>query len=229
MKKQHFNWNILSEIIGIVLCIICIPFIALNLTVFIKGLTSHGEVPTVFNLFEVIEANNLMAGDNSSIKQGDLLFFKKGDTDYKVGEKDGTVVAIIAPDNTVMVRRLISSFTAEDGTVTYVADSDNSQSFTKVEITADDIEGVYAGRIAGIGNVILFSHRPFGTFVIGVLPLVILFIALYLNARKENAWNGVGTTEAVSANRRNGGEKVIAEYDVYIDECGKQVVKRVKK
>ncbi len=224
----------MSGVVGIVLCVVCIPLLVLNFVMIIKGFVRPNEVPSVFNFCPIIEGNDLMASSSTRIKEGDLLFFRKGNADYTLGE-DGTIVAIMTNNGTVIVRRLIGSRTGADGKELYVADAENHEDYTRVEVSTDDIVGVYAGRMAGMGKLIMFSHRPLGTFLLVVLPLLLLFIAEYFIIRQDRAKATVENPTAPVAVICNPyasdieDEKIIAEYEAYIDEDGNQVVKRVKK
>lgn len=206
----------------------------MNLTLIIKGFAKPNEVPSVFGFCPIIEDNDLMYSSSTNIKNGDLLFFKKSATEYKLGATDGTIVAIMTDKNIVIVRRLIGSRTGADGKEIYIADADNKSSGTRVEASADEIVGVYAGRMAGMGTVVLFSHRPIGTLVIVVLPILLLCIAEYFILRrnyKKTAAQDSTSPVAVICNPYVSyvdNEKIIAEYEAYVDDNGKEVVKRVK-
>lgn len=236
LKYRKFAFNA----IGVIVCAIAIPLLLMNLVLIIKGNTKPTEVPSIFNLCPIIESSDLMTSDLTNIKNGDLLIFHtKNYESLNMGETDGAIVAIKSDTNTnVMVRRLISSEVNAEGVEVYTAISDNKDPETSVQITRDEIIGVFTMRLGGVGKFILFSQTTVGIVSVVIMPIVILLfieVMLYIGddkKEKEKKKRLQPEPEPVVAKQKtvyipNYVFEDVVEYEVFLDENGNMVTKKV--
>ena len=62
-------------------------------------------------------------------------------------------------------------------------DANNTEDMNLVEM--EDVEGIYVGRLAGVGNFLMFMQKPIGLFTVLLVILVIGLLWLYIVNRKE--------------------------------------------
>ena len=82
-KKQGKSNKALT-IVGIIMCVILVPFLVMNVTMIIKSYAEPDKVPSVFGVSPMIVLSPSM---EDTIKSGDMIFIKEADTDaIEVGD-----------------------------------------------------------------------------------------------------------------------------------------------
>ena len=166
---NHKRKRTYPSVAGIVMCILFIPIIVVNTILIVSTYTRPDEMPGVFGIKPAIVLSGSM---EPVIKTGDLIFIHKTDTENL---KEGDVICYLTSGKAVTHR--ISGITAgEDGTPRFITKGDANNTEDRLPVTAGQIEGIWKeGRIAGLGNIILFMQSSKGMIIFIICPLL-LFI-----------------------------------------------------
>lgn len=186
--KNNKNSSIASVTVGILLLIIFIPIIGLNIALIIKHIACPDSIPSLFGITGVIEGTDLMTSGETDIKKGDLLFFKIGDADYRIGG-DGDIVAIMTGNNMVTVRRLSGVLNTGTSGRKYIAVTESGGETPEIIVQKNQIIGKYTGRMADMGAIIMYMQNPAVMYIAAALPLYILFtvwIISYIRERRAD-------------------------------------------
>lgn len=172
-----------SKIVGLTIFYIIIAFLFL-FSVSTLARKSNDQVPNLFGLGYLAVESDSMAGDNkNSFDKGDLIFVKvlsKKDQDdldittlYNATDpnKSKIVTFYDRQINALNTHRVVGV----DGN-RLITQGDNADEADSIRITANDVVGVYSGKISNVGSVISFMLTPLGFGLIVVLPFVLLLI-----------------------------------------------------
>lgn len=175
MKEKDTWLQKLMAAIGIVLCLVFIPLLAINITLIVKSYVKPDQVPDFmgYKPFIVLSGSmepSIMTGDMVLVKITDAENLQKGDV---IAFKSGTAV---------VTHRIIDVKT-ENGEVRYVTQGDANDSPDQTTVKPSDVEGIYRTRIAGAGNIAMFMQTTTGMILFVVCPLV-LFILWDIIRRK---------------------------------------------
>lgn len=182
MKKEKEEKKKLRviDIVGVVLCIILVPILAINLTLIAKSYLNKDEVPRLGGYFPLIVLTDSMYPE---IHAGDLIICHQGDADEL---EAGDIIAFYDPagNGTTIVTHRIESITegADGAEITTKGDANNVADAKAVP--EEDVVGEYLWRIPNLGNVAMFMQTSTGLIVCVVLPLV-LMVAYDMIRRKQ--------------------------------------------
>lgn len=158
-------------VVGIVLCVILVPVLAINVTLIVKGFTNSDEVPAVGGTFPLIVLTDSMTPE---IQSGDLIICHTVDSaDVKVGD----VISFYDPDGngqSVVTHRVVEVSTGADGAPEWTTKGDANNTNDQAKVPASKLVGAYQWRIPGLGNVAMFMQTTQGLIVCVVLPIVLL-------------------------------------------------------
>lgn len=172
---------VVKTVIGVFLCLVFVPLLAVNFMLIVKGYISPNEVPSIFGYSPIIEASVAMDGGDA-VKMGDLLFI---DRSVNAGNVEiGDVVAIRINDS-VVIRRLTEIRVTESGVKRYRTLGDNADAETLVIVDGSQIIGGISGRVGKIGAIILFSQTPLGLILCIGGPAIAFVIYDTIRVRKE--------------------------------------------
>lgn len=166
--KSSKNMYLLGKIISIFICILIIPIILFNLTLFIKSCINPNEIPDFFGFKTFVIVSESM---EPTIMVGDAIFVKEvKQEDLK--EKD---IISFQDKEDINTHRIIK-ITEDNGVTKYTTKGDNNKSEDKEKITYDKIEGVYQFSIKGFGKIIEMLKNK---ITLVVLLLVLVLISAY--------------------------------------------------
>ena len=178
-KKKGINiWMAVKIIIFIIAFII----LFISGTIMYKVNKYPDKVPDVFGYKPMIVLSGSM---ETSIHTGDLVFVKMIDTTIL---KENDVIAFRNEEDTVTTHRIIE-IVFENGKKYFrtKGDANNAEDMNLVKM--EDVEGIYVGRLAGVGNFLMFLQKPIGLFTVLLVILVIGLIWLYVvNKREEKKY-----------------------------------------
>ena len=174
-KKKN---GVIGKIFKIIFFTIAIIILLIAGTIMIKANTHPDKVPDVFGYKPMIVLSGSM---ETSIHTGDLVFVKMVDTTTL---KENDVIAFRNEENTVTTHRIVE-IVYENGKQYFrtKGDANNVEDMNLVEM--EDVEGVYVGRLAGVGNFLMFMQKPIGLFMVLLIILVIGLIWLYIVNKKD--------------------------------------------
>lgn len=157
-------------VLGVIMCIVLIPLLAMNVTLIVKSYTSD-EVPSVGGHLPLIVLTDSMYPE---IQSGDLIIC---DVVEPEEVEQGDVIAFFDPagnGETIVTHRVLE-VTEQNGDIAWKTKGDANNVEDRLLVPAESLVAEYQGmRIAGLGNVAMFMQSTPGLIVCVVLPLVLL-------------------------------------------------------
>ena len=149
-KKKSIN---IGKVIKIIIFIIAFLNLFVAGTIMYKANRYPDQVPDVFGYKPMIVLSGSM---ETSIHTGDLVFVKMIDTTTL---KKGDVIAFRNEENTVTTHRIVE-IVYENGKQYFrtKGDANNAEDLNLVEMK--DVERIYVGRLAKVGNFLMFMQQP---------------------------------------------------------------------
>lgn len=179
MQKKTKESKI-SNFIGIILIIICIPLLIIVVTIAIKANINHNKLPDFLGYKPLICASNSMS---NIFELGDLTITKQ------VSENKLAVGDIItfwdSKHNIVITHRIEEISIAEDGTREYTTKGDMNNSTDKEKVKYEQIEGKCIYYVKYIGNLILALQKPTWLIIAFLIPLIIYANTYRRKLKKE--------------------------------------------
>ncbi len=180
MKKGEKKWyKSPSNWLVIVCCIILVPILLVNLFIIFQSKTNKDAVPSVFGYKPFIVLSGSMESD---IHKGDLIITKNVKTDdLKVDD----IIAFRDAAGTITTHRIID-IVEKDGKNSYITKGDNNSTQDRNLVSEDAVEGIYVGRIPGLGSMMDKLAEP-TTIVILVLGVTVLFVIGFMISTKKQS------------------------------------------
>lgn len=179
MKKGNKKWyQSYSNWIVIIACAILIPMLIMNLSIMFQAKKDENAVPSVFGYKPFMVLSGSM---ETEIHKGDLIITKI--IDPKTLKIDD-VIAFRDAENTVTTHRIID-MVERNGETYFITKGDNNSSQDQNLVSLSDVEGIYVGRIPGIGSIMNSLAEP-TTIIILVLGITVIFgIAFTISNKKQ--------------------------------------------
>lgn len=165
------------NVIGIIVCILIIPILVVNITLFAKSITRPNTPADFMGYMPLVVGNNNMSPE---IDKDDLVIVKSADN-YENLEA-GTIISFML-NGRLVSQRIVETRTLENQQIVYVTKADTLDGETMV--TLEQIVGVYVTKFDNLGTFVLFMQTPAGIITFVVIPLTALFLAFYLIDRKR--------------------------------------------
>lgn len=167
------------KIVKIIFFAITIPLLIIAISIMYKANKYPDKVPDIFGIKPMIVLSGSM---ETEIFTGDLVFVKEIDTDtLKVND----VIAFRNEKNTVTTHRIIEKV-QQNGKQYFKTKGDANSSEDADLVSMESVEGVYIGKIGGLGNTMMFIQKPIGLAMIILIILLIGFILLYITNKSNN-------------------------------------------
>ena len=177
MKNEKRWYQSVSNWLVIIACVVLIPVLLMNLVIMYKANTNKDEVPSVFGYKPFIVLSGSM---ETEIHKGDLILTKI--TDPKA-LKVNDIIAFRDAEDTVTTHRIIE-IVENDGETYFITKGDNNDSQDQNLVEYADVEGIYIGRIPGIGSMMSSLSEP-TTIIIVVLGITVVFAIGYTLSNKK--------------------------------------------
>ncbi|MCH5304222.1 MAG: signal peptidase I [Ruminococcus sp.] len=157
-------------IVGVVLCVVLIPILAVNITLIIKSYTNTDEVPKIGGYCPLIVLTGSMEPE---IASGDLIICKQIDGEQV---KVDDVIAFFDPEGngTSIITHRVVRVVNENGSLSFQTKGDANNTADAQLVSADKLVGIYQFKISGAGNVAMFMQTPAGLVICVVLPLALI-------------------------------------------------------
>ena len=166
--KTNTKENRISNFIGTILIIICIPILIIFVTIAIKANINHEKLPDFLGYKPLICASNSMS---NIFELGDLTITKQ------VSEKElheGDIITFWdSKHKTVITHRIEDITVTEDGEKEYTTKGDMNNASDKEKVKYEQIEGKCIYYVKYIGNIILALQQPAGLIIAFLIPLII--------------------------------------------------------
>ena len=171
------------EVVGLVLCVVFALLLACNLTIIIKGAITPDTPPSVLGITPLAVQSGSMSGTASDhIEIGDLIFVKPVKA---IDLREGDIIAF-KEGSIVVTHRIVRIETEDNGTLKFVTKGDANNAEDAQPVSAANLVGKYAGRIAHVGDVALFAQKPVGMALFIAFP-VLCFVLYDASARRREA------------------------------------------
>lgn len=178
MKEGKKWYQSFSNWLIIVGCVILIPILVINLWIMFQSKTDSDKVPSVFGYKPFMVLSGSMESD---IHKGDLIITKETDpTKLKVND----IIAFKDAAGTITTHRIID-IVVNDGENYFITKGDNNSTQDLNLVALEDVEGIYVGRIPGIGSMMDSLSKP-TTIMILVFGITIIFgIGFMISTKKQ--------------------------------------------
>lgn len=172
-KKNSNGLQRTLSVIGLILCVIFGLMLLCNLTIIIKGTISPDRPPSVFGITPMVVQSGSMSGDAPDhIEVGDLVFAGKADVEkLKVGD-----IISFMEGKIVVTHRITAIDTAENGSLVFTTKGDANNAEDSETVAADNVVGIYKGRIPKLGDFAMFLQTPLGMILFVGVPLLAFII-----------------------------------------------------
>ncbi len=167
-KKKNVK-KIIFITVNITVWAILLPIIVFNTILSIKSAVNPDKLPTVFGVAPTVVMTGSM---EPTIYAKDLIFVKNVAID-SLEEND---IICFKSNDSFIVHRL-ERIEEIDGVKRFYTKGDANNLGDDGFILAEQIQGEYSWKIAGLGGLVLFLQSPYG-----ILLVIILLVLLYLTA-----------------------------------------------
>ena len=166
-----------SNIALTIASLILIPILLINLYIIYQANTNKDKVPSIFGYKPFIVLSGSM---ETKIHKGDLIFVKTIDPSELEIED---VIAFRDAQDTVTTHRIIE-IVEKDGITYFITKGDNNDSQDQNLVEFEDVEGIYAGRIPSVGNIMNSLAEPTTILILGLGITVIFVIGYSISSKK---------------------------------------------
>lgn len=161
----------LFKVLKITVISILSIILVLNIYIMVQANVSPDKVPSVFGYKPFVVLSGSM---ESEISVGDLVFVKNVDVNTL---KTNDIIAFRDNENLVTTHRIVDEIKI-DNKRCFKTKGDSNNEEDEGTVCEKQIEGKYQGKIAKIGNVIIFIQKPLG-FTVMMLSILIVCILIY--------------------------------------------------
>lgn len=168
----------LMTIIGILLCVVLIPLLAVNVTLIAKSFINTEEIPDFMGYKPFIVLSGSM---EPAVMTGDLVITQEVDP---AALKAGDVIAYRYGQETVITHR-IREVTEKDGLLAFITKGDANNVEDNVMPTGDLVEGRLRWTLPGVGNAAMFLQTPYGLLIAAGVPLLLYLLVDLLRRRRH--------------------------------------------
>ena len=165
------------KILKISIIVILAIILILNISIMIQSKIHPDQVPSVFGYKPFVVTSGSM---ESSINIGDLVFVKNVNYDeLKVND----IIAFKGKDDLVTTHRIVEEV-GVDNEKCFKTKGDNNNTIDDEVVCKGKVEGIYSGKIAKVGEFILFIQKPLG-FIVMMLSILIVCILIYFVSNRN--------------------------------------------
>lgn len=174
--------NIVLSVLGILLCVILVPILALNVVLIVQGFTQDASVmPNIAGKFPLMVQSGSMS---PTIEVGDLIIVQAPEKGQTFGVDDVVTFWDGAPGGPLVTHRIVEITTDDDGKTAYRTKGDANSAQDGTLIYDKDIVGTYVMRIPFLGDVAMFMQTIPGLIVCVILPLALFIVYDVIRRRK---------------------------------------------
>lgn len=161
----------LFKVLKITVISILSIILVLNIYIMVQANLSPNKVPSVFEYKPFVVLSGSM---ESEISVGDLVFVKNVDVNTL---KTNDIIAFRDNENLVTTHRIVDEIKI-DNKRCFKTKGDSNNEEDEGTVCEKQIEGKYQGKIAKVGNIIIFIQKPLG-FTVMMLSILIVCILIY--------------------------------------------------
>lgn len=174
--------NIVLSVLGIILCVVLVPILALNIVLIVQGFTQDASVmPNIAGKFPLMVQSGSMS---PTIEVGDLIIVNAPEKGQTFGVDDVVTFWDGAPGSALVTHRIVEITTDDDGKTAYRTKGDANSAQDGTLVYPEDIVGTYVMRIPYLGDVAMFMQTIPGLIVCVILPLALFIVYDVIRRRK---------------------------------------------
>lgn len=190
--KQGSVTQKVFTVIGTVLCVVFALMLICNLTIIIKGTVNPDRPPAVLGITPLVVLSGSMSGTAPDhIEVGDLIFVSEADPQSL---KTGDIIAFMQ-GKTVITHRIIEIQTDDAGQPLFYTKGDANNAADQNPTSAQDLVGIYQGRIPKVGDFAIFMQTPLGMVIFIGVPLAAFIIYDIIRRQRYAAKENKKTAE----------------------------------
>lgn len=176
----------------IIVCVLLVMVLIINVTIVVKSFMHPERVPDFFGYKPFIVLSGSM---EPKLLEGDIIVTKAIAPEQVV---KGNIITFRSDNNTVVTHRVIS-VKATGGLTFYTKGDANTVADAKA-VKAEELEGIYLWRIAGVGRIGMFLKTPIGILLF-LITLTCIFIIYFIVPRNRHSKKEVELEEKLAALR----------------------------
>ena len=165
-KKKWYQSG--SNWVMLVACLILVPLLIMNLSIMFQAKKDENKVPSIFGIKPFMVLSGSM---ETEIHRGDLILTKIIDPETL---RIDDVIAFRDAEGTVTTHRIID-IVVKNGQTYFITKGDNNNAQDQNLVQLNDVEGLYIGRIHGIGSMMSSLAEP-TTIIMLVLGVTVIFV-----------------------------------------------------
>lgn len=180
MKKgEKKKWyQSISNWVVLIACLILVPLLIMNLSIMFQAKSNEDQVPSIFGIKPFMVLSGSM---ETEIHRGDLILTKIIDPETL---RIDDVIAFRDAEGTVTTHRIID-IVVKNGVSYFITKGDNNNAQDQNLVELSDVEGLYIGRIPGIGSMMSSLAEP-TTIIMLVLGVTVIFvIGFSISSKKQ--------------------------------------------
>lgn len=187
MREGKSKSGLIANIIGIVLCVLLLPFVIVNITITIRTFLNPYEVATVLGRgMLIVDTGSMRAPDAEDhgnwdpawetglfdIHENDLLIMRTTDP---ATISRGDIIAFYDHRGIVVTHRVIAFDVDDNGARLYITQGDANNVQDQAPVPEARVAGLIVHNISGGGRVVQFIGQPLVTVVVIAIPLALMF------------------------------------------------------
>lgn len=170
--------GLLPVLLSTAACVMLGLLLVGNLIIIVKGTLQPEKPPSVLGITPLVVLSGSMSG---TIEAGDLIFVSPAAPETLAV---GDVIAYLS-DGAVVTHRIIAVEAGEDGALRFTTKGDANNTADQAPVTADQLVGVYRGRLPGAGDFALFLRSPLGMLLFIGVPVMAFILYDILRRRRD--------------------------------------------
>lgn len=182
-QKPRTKGHRFAMIVGIVLCVVLIPIFVCNIVLTVKSFLDPDEIPSLFGIAPMYVLTGSM---EPTINENDLVFVRKAQvSDVAIDD----VIAFwdpITTDKVLVAHRVKDIIVDEENNMFFVTQGDHNDSIDSIAVPADNLVGLYIGRVPYMGGVAMFLQTTAGLVLSVSVPLLMLVIFEAIRLLRKN-------------------------------------------
>lgn len=173
-KKQSFSFNKISNIIGIILCILFLPIFIVNVALLISYAVNPDSPPGFMGYTPLVVESDSMT---PFFTKDDLVIIRNGEENQVYD--NGTVICFES-GNSYISHRIVKVTKKENGQLLYTTQGDANNTPDANPVNSSQILGSYVMNFKGLGGLLMFMQTPMGMICCVILPILLIFLLFYI-------------------------------------------------
>lgn len=158
--------------------LIFVPVIVVNTILIVKTYISPEHLPGVFGYKPVI----VLSGSMSPVFEPEALIFVKETPPEQLAKGD---IICFLQEGTAITHR-IDEVISEAGQTSFVTKGDANNTADRLAVSPSQVEGVFVGKIDGLGGFAMFMQSTTGMILFIALPILLYLLFDIVQRRRES-------------------------------------------